>query len=108
MTKANKPAQPLGFGSTDQLGRAPFEERRMTIDKKRIAEEAQHFFEWPDPKHRDSVTLTSCVIFAATIAEVARAEEKARCIAACKAMKSLEGDYLARVLAGDKDCRLKA
>ena len=72
----------------------------MTIDKKRIAEEAQHFFEWPDPKHRDSVTLTSCVIFAATIAEVARAEEKARCIAACKAMKSLEGDYLARVLAG--------
>lgn len=45
------------------------------IDKKRIEEEAQHFFEWPDPKHRDTVTLTSCVIFASTIAEMVRAEQ---------------------------------
>lgn len=78
MTEANKPTQPLGFGSTDRLGRAPFEERRMTIDKKRIADEAQHFFEWPDPKHRDTVTLTSCVIFAATIAEMVIAENIGR------------------------------
>ena len=45
-----------------------------TIDGKRIEEEAQHFFEWPDPKRRDTVTLTSCVIFAAKIAEMVRAE----------------------------------
>ena len=46
------------------------------IDKKRIADEAQHFFEWPDPKRRDTVTLNSCVIFAATIAEMVRAEQR--------------------------------
>lgn len=46
------------------------------IDKKRIEDEAQHFFEWPDPKRRDTVTLTSCVIFAATIAEMVRADER--------------------------------
>lgn len=46
--------------------------------KARIAEEAQHFFEWPDPKHRDTVTLTSCVIFASVIAEMARAAERER------------------------------
>jgi len=48
------------------------------IDKKRIEDEAQHFFEWPDPKHRDTVTLTSCVIFAATIAEMVNAENIGR------------------------------
>lgn len=48
------------------------------IDKKRIEEEAKHFFEWPDPKHRDTVTLTSCVIFAATIAEMVNAENIGR------------------------------
>jgi hypothetical protein len=47
------------------------------IDKKRIEDEARHFFEWPDPKRRDTVTLTSCVIFAATIAEMVRAEHHA-------------------------------
>jgi hypothetical protein len=47
-------------------------------DKKRIEEEAQHFFEWPDPTRKDHVTLTSCVIFAATIAEMARAAERER------------------------------
>lgn len=46
------------------------------IDKRRIAEEAQHFFEWPDPKRRDTVTLTSCLIFAGTIAEMVRAEQR--------------------------------
>ncbi len=48
------------------------------MDKRRIEEEAAQFFEWPDPKHRNTVTLTSCVIFAATIAEMARAEERDR------------------------------
>ena len=48
------------------------------IDQKRIAEEAAHFFEWPDPKNKDHVTLTSCVIFASTIAEWARKEERER------------------------------
>ena len=50
----------------------------MTIDKKRIADEAQHFFEWPDPTRRDTVTLTSCVIFAAKIAEMVNAENIGR------------------------------
>ena len=44
------------------------------MDKARIAEEANHFFEWPDPKRKDFVTFTSCVIFACVIAEMARAE----------------------------------
>ena len=48
------------------------------IDKKRIEEEAHNFFEWPDPKRKDHVTLTSCVIFASTIAEMVRAEERER------------------------------
>jgi hypothetical protein len=48
------------------------------IDQKRITEEAEHFFEWPDPKRKEDVTLTSCVIFAATIAEMARKEERER------------------------------
>ena len=48
------------------------------IDTTRIAEEAQHFFEWPDPTRKDHVTLTSCVIFAATISEMARADERER------------------------------
>jgi hypothetical protein len=41
------------------------------IDKARIAEEAKHFFEWPDTAQRDTVTLTSCVIFATVMAEMA-------------------------------------
>ena len=70
--------KPTNVGSNDQLGRAPFEERRRVIDKKRIADEAQHFFEWPDPKNKDYVTLTSCVIFASTIAEMVNAENIGR------------------------------
>lgn len=53
------------------------------IDKTRIAEEAKHFFEWPDPAHRDTVTLTSCVIFANVIAEMARTAERERCAKLC-------------------------
>lgn len=48
------------------------------IDKMRIEQEAHHFFEWPDPKRKNHVTLTSCVIFAATVAEMVRAEERER------------------------------
>lgn len=54
----------------------------MMIDKARIQNEAAHFFEWPDPNRKDHVTLVSCRIFAATIAEMAVAEERERCIAA--------------------------
>lgn len=50
------------------------------IDKKRIAEEAEHFFEWPDPKRKDTVTLTSCLIFAGVVAELVRAEERAKAL----------------------------
>lgn len=48
------------------------------IDKKRIEEEAAHFFQWPDPKDKAFVTTASCLIFAGVIAEMVRAEERER------------------------------
>jgi hypothetical protein len=53
------------------------------MDKARIAGEAEHFFEWPDPKCKDTVTLTSCVIFASVIAEMAMTAERERCAKLC-------------------------
>ncbi len=44
------------------------------IDKKRIEEEAQHFFEWPT-KDKTYVTTVSMLIFANVIAEMVRKEE---------------------------------
>lgn len=47
------------------------------IDKDRITEEAKHFFEWPagtKDKDKDTVTLTSCIIFANVMAEMVRVE----------------------------------
>ena len=41
------------------------------MNKARIKEEAEHFFEWSDSKRRDHVTLTSCLIFAEVIAGMA-------------------------------------
>lgn len=46
------------------------------IDKKRIEEEAEHFFEWPTKDHT-YVTRTSMLIFAGVIAEMVRAEKAA-------------------------------
>ncbi len=49
------------------------------MNKARIKEEAEHFFEWPDPKRRDHVTLTSCLIFAEVIAGMAVDAEREEC-----------------------------
>lgn len=49
------------------------------MNKARIKEEAEHFFEWPDPKRRDHVTLTSCLIFAEVIAGMAADAEREAC-----------------------------
>jgi hypothetical protein len=49
------------------------------MNKARIKEEAEHFFEWPDPKRRDHVTLTSCLIFAEVIAGMAVDAEREAC-----------------------------
>lgn len=51
------------------------------IDKKRIEEEAEHFFAWPTDD-RNYVTRTSMLIFANTIAEMVRKESE---LAALKA-----------------------
>lgn len=56
------------------------------IDKKRIAEEAEHFFEWPDPTNKNQVTLTSCLMFAGVISEMVRAEERERCASLCESI----------------------
>ena len=49
------------------------------MNKARIKEEAEHFFEWPDPKRRDHVTLASCLIFAEVIAGMAVDAEREAC-----------------------------
>lgn len=49
------------------------------MNKARIKEEAEHFFEWPDPKRRDHVTLASCLIFAEVIAGMAVDAEREEC-----------------------------
>lgn len=43
------------------------------MDKQRIREEAEAFFEWPTPD-KTYVTTTSAIIFATVIAEMARQE----------------------------------
>ena len=50
------------------------------IDKERIKAEAEAFFEWPS-KDKAYVTTTSMLIFAATIAEMSRTEEREACLA---------------------------
>jgi len=54
------------------------------MNKPRIKEEAEHFFEWPDPKRRDHVTLTSCLIFAEVIAGRAVDAERDACAKVCE------------------------
>ena len=54
------------------------------MNKARIKEEAEHFFEWPDPKRRDHVTLTSCLIFAKVIAGRAVDAERDACAKVCE------------------------
>jgi hypothetical protein len=49
------------------------------MNKARIKEEAEHFFEWPDQKRRDHVTLASCLIFAEVIAGMAVDAEREAC-----------------------------
>jgi len=58
------------------------------IDKKRIEEEAEHFFGWPTSDHT-YVMRTSMLIFANTIAEMVRAEKKTGelCPACAKAIR---------------------
>ena len=48
------------------------------MNKARIKEEAEHFFEWPTNR-RDHVTLTSCLIFAEVIAGMAVDAEREEC-----------------------------
>lgn len=55
------------------------------MNKARIKEEAEHFFEWPDQKRRDHVTLTSCLIFAEVIAGMAVDAEREECAKVCEA-----------------------
>jgi hypothetical protein len=54
------------------------------MNKARIKEEAEHFFEWPDPARRDHVTLTSCLIFAEVIAGMAVDAEREECAKLCE------------------------
>lgn len=54
------------------------------MNKARIKEEAEHFFEWPDPKRRDHVTLASCLIFAEVIAGMAVDAEREECAKLCE------------------------
>ena len=56
------------------------------MDKQRIKDEADAFFEWPthDKTH---VTTTSMLIFAGVIAEMARAEEREACAVAAEAIE---------------------
>ena len=62
------------------------------MNKARIKEEAEHFFEWPDPKRRDHVTLTSCLIFAEVIAGMAVDAEREACAQVCvDAIASIRG-----------------
>ena len=62
------------------------------MNKARIKEEAEHFFEWPDPKRRDHVTLASCLIFAEVIAGMAVDAERERCAQVCvDAIASIRG-----------------
>ena len=61
------------------------------IDKKRIEEEAEHFFEWPTKDHT-YVTRTSMLIFAATIAEMVRREERGACALQLQGLAERQGE----------------
>lgn len=52
------------------------------MNKARIKEEAEHFFDGPS-KRRDHVTLTSCLIFAEVIAGMAADAEREECAKVC-------------------------
>lgn len=52
------------------------------MDKQRIKDEADAFFEWPTPD-KTYVTTTSMLIFTSVIAEMAKAEERAACADVC-------------------------
>jgi hypothetical protein len=61
------------------------------MNKARIKEEAEHFFEWPTNR-RDHVTLTSCLIFAEVIAGMAVDAEREACAQVCvDAIGSIRG-----------------
>jgi len=53
------------------------------INKKRINEEANAFFEWPN-HDKTYVTTTSMLIFVNMIAEMVRAEEREECAKAAE------------------------
>lgn len=82
------------------------------IDKARIEEEANRFFEWPEGSDKLAVTTTSCLLFANVIAEMARAEERKRCIEWCEKVSQYHwsnpapGDevFIAGQGAGADDC----
>lgn len=58
------------------------------MNKARIKEEAEHFFEWPTNR-RDHVMLTSCLIFAEFIAGKAVAAEREECAKALERFAAL-------------------
>lgn len=66
---------------------------RSMIDKARIEEEAQHFFTWPTAD-RSAVTLTSCLIFAGTVAEMVRGTELAPLRAAAEKARAALSELL--------------
>ena len=55
------------------------------MDKQRIKDEAEAFFEWPTTD-KTSVTTTSMLIFAGVIAQMAAAEEREACAAAAESL----------------------
>jgi hypothetical protein len=64
------------------------------MNKARIKEEAEHFFEWPDPKRRDHVTLASCLIFAEVIAGMAVDAEREACAKVCDQRKLVTPEWV--------------
>ncbi len=73
------------------------------IDRERIEQEATHFFEWPDPENKDYVTLTSCVLFAHAIAEMARSEDR-KAHENALSVALADAQRLREWLSGDAEC----
>lgn len=53
------------------------------MDRAKIEAQAPHFFEWPAGSPKNTVTLTSCILFAQTIAQMATDAERERCAKVC-------------------------
>ena len=78
------------------------------IDKDRVKEEADAFFEWPS-KDKTYVTTTSMLIFTNVIAEMARAEEREACAKDCENNgNDLAGLHYAAVIRKRANVELRA